>query len=841
MKKAVTIFLYLFCASGIIRAQQIPANDNCGNARQINALKYCSLGGEFTNAGATESFIGNGADVWFKFIAVAFEISINVTGHTLQSPRIGMMTDCGGTGIVGSIIVDGNTTIFTKGGLTPGQVYYIWVSGANNNTGTFDLCTKNYNPPTQPGQDFSSASLLCSTASFPVINVTGAGTNNREAAGTCMENPLNESNTAWYRWTAANNGSLVFTITPTNFDDIDWALYDLGPEGNTQVPSGQNVIRCAAGHGIDNSDCPDELLYTKTGLDFNAVDSTETGGCGKSQDGIVKFVEMKQGHVYALIIDNFTRGHNGFTLDFTDQHGKAGTAEFVGPKVPITMVRDKPCTIDQNYTFTTNATNYTSLKWFFGEGASIASSGDLNPPAISYSSAGQKTVVLQATSDRGCSVTSSISFVVGLKPDLPVISGLKPRYCIGESITLSTPRQAGATYSWTGPAAFTSDQPDITIPVNNAGKAGRYSLTITINECTSDPASVIIPPIGQTPVASFTSSIANPCTVQQTYTFTNTSLNYQKIKWNFGEGATVLPGGSNEVYTISYMTQGVKTIILEAEGNSGCVSTLSQTITVSQSFAQPVISVNNNSVFCLNDTIRLSTPVQSDATYRWTGPNNFSSDQRVIEIPVTSVAVAGTYSVILQRGSCSTQAVSVIIPAIFDNPIAEFRAEPSLPAKLSFPIKIRFFNESVDADTYLWDFGDGQTSTDTNPEHTYLEKGNFDVTLTAFKGNVCSASVVKGTFTINESGAIFIPNIFTPNNDAVNDQFVVNMSNIKTYRIQIFNRYGLLMYSSENLLQSWDGTYQNQAVPVGTYYYVLDAVDFDNNVIKKSGSVTILR
>ena len=823
-----------------MRAQQIPANDNCSNARQINALNYCSFGGEFTNTGATESFIGNGRDVWFKFTAVAFEISINVIGNTLQLPRIGMTTDCGGTGLVGSTIVDGNTTIFTKGGLTPGQVYYFWVSGTNNNTGTFELCAKNYTPPAQPGQDFSSASLLCSTASFPVINITGAGANNREAAGTCMASSTGESNTAWYKWTAANNGTLVFTITPTNFDDIDWALYDLGPEGNTQVPSGQNVIRCAAGHGIDNSSCPNELLYTKTGLDFNAQDLTETGGCGQRQNGVVKFVDMKQGHVYALIIDNFTKGYNGFTLAFTDQLGKAGTAEFVGPKAPFTMVRDKPCTIDQNYTFTTKATNYTSLKWFFGEGANVASSGNLNPPAISYSSPGQKTVVLQAISDRGCSVTSSMTFLVGLKPALPVISGLKPRYCIGESITLSTPSQAGATQSWTGPAGFTSDQPDITVSANNVSKADKYSLTITINECTSDPASVIIPPVGQTPTAAFTSQGTNLCTLQQAYRFTSQSANFQSLRWNFGDGASVPVGSSGQNYNVTYSTSGTKAITLEAIGNNGCISTLTQQIEVSIRPDIPSIA-GNKPDFCLKDTIRLSTQIQAGVTYQWTGPNNFSSAQREVEIPVGSTLVAGRYNLILTRGSCSTSSISIDIPPIFKNPVAAFRADPSAPVKLSYPITVRFYNESTDADRFLWNFGDSTTSTEVNPVHTYRKKGNFDVTLTAFKSNVCNASVVQGTFMISEAGAIFIPNTFTPNNDAVNDEFVVNMNNIRTYRIKIFNRYGILMYSSQNMVENWNGTFNNEQVPVGIYYYLVDAVDFDANVIKKSGYVTILR
>lgn len=836
MKKAPAIFFCIIATAVIVKAQN-PANDNCSNALQINPQNYCSATGEFNNVNATESFVGNGRDVWFKFTAVAFEVSINVTGNTLQSPRIGMMSDCEGAGIVGSTIIDGNTTIFTKGGLTPGVIYYVWISGANNNTGTFQLCSKNYNPPTKPGQDFPSASLLCSTASFPAINITGAGTNNHETAGTCMGS---EANTAWYKWTAANSGTLVFTITPTKFDDIDWVLYDLGPEGNTQNPSAQNAIRCAAGHGINNRDCPNEPMYTKTGLDFNEQDINEAVGCGQKQNGVVRFVDMQKGHVYALIIDNVYEGNNGFSMDFTDRNGKAGTGTFVGPEANISMLNTKPCTIDQNFTFSANAANYTTLKWYFGEGANVESSNEPDPSPISYSTPGEKTVVLQVISDRGCSIATSKSFIVGLKPDLPIINGLKSKYCFGETISLSTPRQNAAIYSWTGPGGFTSDQPEINIPIDNDGKAGTYTLNITIYGCTSDPASVVIPPIGQTPVASFTNTLANPCTAQQTYTFTNTSTNYQKIRWNFGDGANIQAGGGNNIYTVSYATSGIKTITLEAEGSSGCLGISRQDLTVALSPARPVIS-SNKPDFCLSDTIRLSTPIQTDAIYHWTGPNNFTSDQRSVEIPVNSIAVAGTYTLVISRGSCSTEAVNVTIPPIFKNPIAAFRAEPKIPSRLAIPIRVRFFNESKDADAYLWNFGDGQTSTEENPEHIYLSAGNFDVTLTVFKSSVCSASVLHGQFIISADNILFIPNTFTPNNDAVNDEFVVSMTNINIYRIQIFNRYGVSMFISHDIFNNWKGTYKNELVPVGTYYYLINATDYNDNVIKKSGSVTILR
>lgn len=332
-----------------------------------------------------------------------------------------------------------------------------------------------------------------------------------------------------------------------------------------------------------------------------------------------------------------------------------------------------------------------------------------------------------------------------------------------------------------------------------------------------------------------------PCTPDQSYTFTATgSANYTNVEWFFGAGANITRSTSLTPPTITYSTPGFKSVVLQVFNADGCSVGLIESFFVGSTPEKPILTINKPD-FCLTETIRLSAQAQDAVTYKWTGPNNFTSDQRSIEIPVTNTAVAGTYTLLVSRGDCIAPSTSVTVPPIFNKPVAAFRADPRAPAKLAFPVTVKFFNESTQGDTYLWDFGDGQTSTDMNPEHTYTGRGNFDVTLTVFKSTVCEASVTQGTFMISEVGAIFIPNTFTPNNDTINDEFVVNMNNIKTYRIQIFNRYGILMYSSNDVVENWNGTYDTRPVPVGTYYYVVDAIDLDNNVIKKSGSVTILR
>jgi len=683
----ISLFFILFISVFTAFAQ--PGNDSYENAILLAEPTKCSADAAYSNINATDEGIfgtapqwpvgQTGRDVWFRFTASAYDLNVTVTGAstgggttggTLQNPLIGLYTietlsnTISSSSQVGSLATTGTgISTYYKGGLVVGKVYYIRVSARNNATGTFKLCLNNYFAPLKAGQDFVTSSILCDKKSFTESNVSGAGTNNRETLGSCLGQ---ESNSVWYKWTAANNGTLTMDITPTvNSDDIDWVLYDLGPSGSF---SSKTLLRCAVGHGVDNSQCPSEPLYFKTGMNMTSTDITEETGCGRGgQDGYLKYIDMQQGRTYALLVDNYSNGNNGFKLEF------GGTGEFVGPEAKIALTKNQACSPGQSFTFNnTGSKNYTRVEWNFGEGASIPTANTPGPHTVTYSSPGFKTAVLQVFNNDGCAVSITESFFVGLKPALPQISGLKPSYCIG-------------------------------------------------------------------------------------------------------------------------------------------------------------------------DTIELSTTAQTDVIYNWTGPNNFSSNLQSPEIPVTSEAVAGTYSLILSRGSCSTETVSIVVPPIYKNPVAAFRSEPKPPAKLSSPVRIRFFNESKDADAFLWNFGDGNTSTDRDPEHIYRTDGNFDVSLTVFKSSVCSASTTQGQFMISANNILFIPNTFTPNNDALNDKFVISMTNIKTYRIQIFNRFGVPVFVSEDLLNHWDGTFRNKPSPLGTYYYLIDASDFNGNIIKKTGSVTILR
>lgn len=1018
------LIIFLFIASAKVAFAQA-VNDTFDKAIPITEPTKCSADAAYSNIGANdEKLILNpsnwstpesGKDVWFKFIANATDLNITVTGDntgggstggSLTYPHIALYTfDVGPTSYTYTLLPGGylpgySITTYKKSGLILGKEYFIRVSAANKNVGTFKLCVDNYFAPISPGQDLGTASILCDKKSFMQNNVLGTGEDNMESYGSCLGK---ESHSAWFQWVAANDGTLTMDITPIiNSDDIDWVLYDLGTSGKFED---KILMRCAAGHGVNNSGCPTEPLYFKTGMNMTSTDIAEESGCGPGgQDGYLKYVDLKKGHTYALLVDNYSSGNNGFKIEF------GGTSEFEGPEAKINLLttelcsdnpsytftstgsanfvrvewdfgegasianstdpnpppitysspgyktvllkvfNDKDCssnitksfyiypkpetpsinglkssycigdnltlktpiqadvtyswtgpngftsnsneinvliddpkkvgtyslsiskngcksdvksvtmpaiealpTVDfsnsvsnlcessQSYTFTNNSTGFTKVLWNFGSDASIATSTDPNPPAVSYSSPGTKTVTLQVYNKNDCFVSISKTITVNFKPSTPIINGLKSSYCIGDEIILNTPTQTDVTYSWTGPNGFSSTQQEIKILVDDPNKAGVYSLKIIKNGCTSDLNSVTVAAIGQNPKASFTRSASNLCSPTQTFTFSNSSTNFTNLSWDFGDGANIPAGSSNPINTISYSSPGKKTIKLEAIGNTGCKSIYTEEIMVTLSPNTPIISVNKPD-FCQNDFIKLSTPHQEDVIYQWTGPMGFSSNLREPQIPANNPDVAGTYSLSLKRGDCISASASVKVEANYTNPIAKFSTDPPMPFDLAAPFDVKFINESIDADSYLWDFGDGNTSTEMNPSHTYLSDGNFIITLTASKNSLCSNSISKG-INRNSIGNIplFIPNTFSPNNDGINDVFAISMFTVASYKIQIFNRYGVPLFFSTDINKHWDGTFNGEALPVGVYFYIIDIVDFNGDYFKRSGSITIIR
>ena len=112
-----------------------------------------------------------------------------------------------------------------KGGLIPGGSYLFRVQGEDGREGNFQLCINNYFPPATPGSDLNEAAMLCDKSSFVIERIEGAGLDDDEAAGTCLDTGgggvfgnifggASEQSSTWMTWIAENDGTLEFTLFP---------------------------------------------------------------------------------------------------------------------------------------------------------------------------------------------------------------------------------------------------------------------------------------------------------------------------------------------------------------------------------------------------------------------------------------------------------------------------------------------------------------------------------------------------------------------------------------------------------------------------------------------------
>ena len=93
---------------------------------------------------------------------------------------------------------------------------------------------------------------------------------------------------------------------------------------------------------------------------------------------------------------------------------------------------------------------------------------------------------------------------------------------------------------------------------------------------------------------------------------------------------------------------------------------------------------------------------------------------------------------------------------------------------------------------------------------------------------------------ISES-ELLIPNVFTPNDDGINDEFKVTYKSIESYRCRIYNQWGKKVYDSTDITKGWDGTIGSARASIGTYFYIIEARGTDGRQFKEQGDINLVR
>lgn len=206
----------------------------------------------------------------------------------------------------------------------------------------------------------------------------------------------------------------------------------------------------------------------------------------------------------------------------------------------------------------------------------------------------------------------------------------------------------------------------------------------------------------------------------------------------------------------------------------------------------------------------------------------------------------GTYDVsltVIPENGCSESLAIPQMINVYPIPVADFILNPQ-PASIEYP-EIHFFDQSSDAVTWLWNFGEPgvqeNTSLDQFPSHSYSDTGTFVVTLVVSSMGCYDTAMT--TLEIQPNVDVFIPNAFTPGTDALNMYFTCIGSGINesTYKMRIYDRWGKQLFFTTQVNPGWDGAINGKLVAQGTYVYMIDFIDVNANEHHYRGIVNVLR
>lgn len=157
------------------------------------------------------------------------------------------------------------------------------------------------------------------------------------------------------------------------------------------------------------------------------------------------------------------------------------------------------------------------------------------------------------------------------------------------------------------------------------------------------------------------------------------------------------------------------------------------------------------------------------------------------------------------------------------------------------PFVVNFNNTSIGAATYLWDFGTGDSSTVVSPVYTYIPLGQSTVCLTATSATGCidTACAIVDVFL---NSVFIVPNVFTPNNDDINDIFSVKGVGLVEMNAEIYNRWGERIYEWHTINGGWNGrTTSGVLAAEGTYFCILKAKGVDGKEYFEKSSFMLIR
>jgi gliding motility-associated-like protein len=234
-----------------------------------------------------------------------------------------------------------------------------------------------------------------------------------------------------------------------------------------------------------------------------------------------------------------------------------------------------------------------------------------------------------------------------------------------------------------------------------------------------------------------------------------------------------------------------------------------------------------------------NSTTNAGASYHWTFGDGASSSSVNPNHDYTASGIYNVIVVVTSPFGCVNTANTTCSVVVNPGTVALFTSEAKDGTLIS--PSYQFNNASTNAASHYWTFGDGNTSTSVNPQHTYTDKGMYTVTLLTITTAGCRDSVSMPVEIIPVF-TLFIPNAFTPDGNGNNDYFTAKGIEINEFNMMIFNRWGELIFQSDDIAKGWDGKANNgsKTAENGVYIYKIAVRDFQEKYHDYTGHVTLL-
>lgn len=465
----------------------------------------------------------------------------------------------------------------------------------------------------------------------------------------------------------------------------------------------------------------------------------------------------------------------------------------------------------------------------------------------SVSNVAQGAYTATLTDSYGCATSQQIN--VTQPSFLDLIVSPNPTICFGQSTQLTAAGQGGTpayTYSWT-PNTLTGGGP---ITVNPTTTTSYIVSVLDSKGCSHSPQVITVNVSAPLSVISNSIELCHSANGILTPTITSTGNGGPyTYAWSPGSGSNstlMYTGSAPNVATTNTVSVTI---------NDGC--------TIMNPMASAIFTIVTNPLPTV-DFVASATEVCAPSTINFTAtpgtPGGYSyswlnDDKDIMGTtnPVShqytqgdTISISVTITNTLTGCFATTTKNDYIV--VHKTPIASFYAVPPVASILD--PNIDFVNTSQGAVSYYWDFGDqaatGGTNNSslTNPSHYYNNVGVYNVNLLATSDFGCT-DVAMITVEITADFALYIPNAFTPDENGKNDVFQPMGVGIDedNYRMDIFDRWGESIFTSNNFRKGWDGSVKgsSKAAPQGVYIYKLQVVDTRGNKHPYVGHVTVIR